>query len=433
MSVARSRLTTARALAHQTVLAELVPALRARGIRPLLIKGPATVRLLYREDPDTRDADDIDLLVSDADFGAAEAVLAEHGFRHRLESARPSELPRYERTWLRDQPLPVAIDLHRALRLVPRGASLFEVLCRDAVEMPIGATMVQAPSDAASTLLVALHAADHGSTASRPLADLRRAVSLLPALTWQQAAELAAELGVRGEMRLGLQTVPEGRSVLERLQLTEQAPLRARVQLEGSRRLVALAQTRDLRSALGLLRDGLLPSPAMIRVNPKLQVGPGRLSLLLAYPRRWLLIPRSVIPVLVESARSASTVLSEILPVRMIRYLRTLAWAFSAVRRTRQQLRVGDLASVAVRPAPPAGRGARRGLRDGLRLAKPSCLERSLVRRFWHLRQGREVPIVIGVRGGGENFGAHAWLRGDPPDPGDFTELLVWPDDRVRR
>jgi hypothetical protein len=49
------------------------------------------------------------------------------------------------------------------------------------------------------------------------------------------------------------------------------------------------------------------------------------------------------------------------------------------------------------------------------------------VRRSWHLRQGRDIPIVIGVRGGGESFGAHAWLRGDPPDPGDFVELMVWP------
>jgi len=114
-------------------------------------------------------------------------------------------------------------------------------------------------------------------------------------------------------------------------------------------------------------------------------------------------------------------------PARAIRYLRTLAWAFVSVRRARRQLRSGGLATVTVSPAPLGGRGAHRGLRDGLRLSRPSCLERSLVRRAWHLRQGREVPIVIGVRGGSENFGAHAWLQGDPPDAGDFAELLVWP------
>jgi hypothetical protein len=115
-------------------------------------------------------------------------------------------------------------------------------------------------------------------------------------------------------------------------------------------------------------------------------------------------------------------------PARAIRYLRTLAWAFVSVRRARRQLSGGGgLATVNVRPAPLGGRGAQRGLRDGLRLSRPSCLERSLVRRAWHLRQGREVPIVIGVRGGSENFGAHAWLEGDPPDAGDFAELLVWP------
>jgi hypothetical protein len=327
----------------------------------------------------------------------------------------------------------VAIDLHRALRLVPSGTSLFELLCRDAIEMPIGATTVETPNDAASTLLVALHAAHHGTEAPRPLADLRRAVSLLPETTWRQAAELAAELGVRGEMRLGLQTVPEGCSVLERLQLSEQAALQARVHNEGAMRLIALAQTRDLRAAFRVLWDGLFPSPAMIRANPKLRVGPQRLGLLLAYPRRWLSIPSAVTAVLVESARPVTAGLSGTLPGRLITYLRTLAWTYASVRRARQQLRVGDLTSVTVGPAPPAGRGAQRGLRDGLRLAEPSCLERSLVRRFWHLRQGRDIPIVIGVRGGGENFGAHAWLRGDPPDPGNFTELLVWPSDSVVR
>jgi hypothetical protein len=114
-------------------------------------------------------------------------------------------------------------------------------------------------------------------------------------------------------------------------------------------------------------------------------------------------------------------------PARAIRYLRTLAWALVSVRRAQRQLRAGGLATVTLSPAPLGGRGAQRGLRDGLRLSRPSCLERSLVRRAWHLRQGREVAIVIGVRGSAESFGAHAWLQGDPPDPGDFAELLVWP------
>jgi hypothetical protein len=206
---AGSRLITARALAHEALLQELMPALRGRGIRPLLIKGPVTIALLYPDDPGTRDADDIDLLVSDADFAPAEAVLAGHGFRHKLEGARDRELDLHEHAWLRDGPLPVAIDLHRAPSLVP-GAALFDLLARDAVETRVGGVAVEVPTDAASTLIVALHAAQDGSRSPRALADLRRAALRLPEVTWRQAVALATELGVRGELRLGLETVPEG-------------------------------------------------------------------------------------------------------------------------------------------------------------------------------------------------------------------------------
>jgi len=135
--------------------------------------------------------------------------------------------------------------------------------------------------------------------------------------------------------------------------------------------------------------------------------------------------------VLIEAVELANARVGDQPPGRAIRYLRTLAWAVASVRRVRRHLRSGGLASVTVVSAPPGGRGARRGLRDGLRLTGPSCLERSLVRRAWNLRQGVEIPIVIGIRGSGsgsgERFGAHAWLQGDPPDPGGFAELLVWP------
>ena len=110
----------------------------------------------------------------------------------------------------------------------------------------------------------------------------------------------------------------------------------------------------------------------------------------------------------------------------LLHYPRALAWTVLCCWRARRALHRGGLRAVSLPPAPAAGRGSQRGLRDGLRWAKPSCLERSLVRRAWHQRQGRDVPIVIGVRGSGASFGAHAWLQGDPPDPGQFVELLTW-------
>jgi hypothetical protein len=109
-------------------------------------------------------------------------------------------------------------------------------------------------------------------------------------------------------------------------------------------------------------------------------------------------------------------------------YLAGFLWSLRSARLARRQLRSGGLDTVALTRAPTRRLGTTRGVRHGLALAKPSCLERSLVRRRWHQAHGRDIPIVIGVRRApGEPFGAHAWLQGDPPDSGNFSEIAVWP------
>ena len=51
--------------------AEVVTALRDAEIESLLLKGPATVRWLYADDPSARLYTDVDLLVPPAAFAAA--------------------------------------------------------------------------------------------------------------------------------------------------------------------------------------------------------------------------------------------------------------------------------------------------------------------------------------------------------------------------
>src|SRR5687768_16970288 len=60
--------------------AEVVSRLHAIGVQPLLLKGPATARWLYADDPAARDYADIDLLVAPDSYGATEAVLEGLGY-----------------------------------------------------------------------------------------------------------------------------------------------------------------------------------------------------------------------------------------------------------------------------------------------------------------------------------------------------------------
>jgi hypothetical protein len=60
---------------------------------------------------------------------------------------------------------------------------------------------------------------------------------------------------------------------------------------------------------------------------------------------------------------------------------------------------------------------ATRGVQAVLRRLPHTCLERAFVLQRWKAAHGEPVDVVIGVRGAGEEFAAHAWLAGDVADP----------------
>jgi hypothetical protein len=68
---------------------------------------------------------------------------------------------------------------------------------------------------------------------------------------------------------------------------------------------------------------------------------------------------------------------------------------------------------------------AERGVVAVLRRLPHTCLERALVLQRWKAAHGDLRDVVIGVRGPGAEFGAHAWLAGDPYEleAGGFHEL----------
>ena len=83
----------------------------------------------------------------------------------------------------------------------------------------------------------------------------------------------------------------------------------------------------------------------------------------------------------------------------------------------------------ASRPRRDSPASARAGVIAVVRRRPSTCLERALVLQRWEADHGAGRDVIIGVRGPGDAFRAHAWLetvpdgaarhhRGDPPPPG---------------
>jgi hypothetical protein len=294
--VTSAQARAAQALAQEAALAKIVPRLRALGVRPLLIKGPVTARLLY-DDPDERASDDIDLLVSPEQFEHAVAVLGDLGFTKRYAEARPSEQTQHADEWTLAGPLPVAVDLHRSLFLVADPARAHAVLSRNTEVISYGGFEIDAPDDASSALIVALHAAQHLGQTSRPQDDLRRAIARLPAETWTAASERASELGVSPAFGLGLRTVPEGEALAAAMALEEPPTIGTRLRIAGAfrdaPRLAHSLHARDMASLVAALRDAVFPSRAFMHAKYPQTVGSVP-RLILAYGGRLKRAPAAI-------------------------------------------------------------------------------------------------------------------------------------------
>jgi Transglutaminase-like superfamily len=96
-------------------------------------------------------------------------------------------------------------------------------------------------------------------------------------------------------------------------------------------------------------------------------------------------------------------------------------WATREVRRLRRVLADDGIRVAVRRPPSRMSRNAGRVVVLASRLARASCLERSLLRQAWLRARGTDRDVVIGVRSQGE-FEAHAWLDGDP-DGAEYAEI----------
>jgi Uncharacterised nucleotidyltransferase len=183
--------------------AELVTAFREHGIASILLKGPATARVLYPSE--LRLYNDVDLLVVPSQFDAATEVAAGLGFERRtpvpsgkLKRAVHVGLESEERALDRVSD-GVTLDLHRSFHGLPVEFDLHSFLAMDAETMLICDVEVPVPDAAGVALIVTLHA----SNAKLPLANTQRLVTdvtrCLDTFTereWSDLSLRSLELGV---------------------------------------------------------------------------------------------------------------------------------------------------------------------------------------------------------------------------------------------
>jgi hypothetical protein len=299
-----------RRLALEAATAQVVGSLSDRGVRAIVLKGPALAGWLY-DGPHQRPYGDVDLLVAPQTFDLAEVCLDQLGFRYPLAGARPNEQATHAHEWVRKRPLRAAVDLHRSLYWIriPEAAA-WEILSRDTDVIEIGGASVEVLARPARALVVALHAAQHGRDSRKPLRDLERALAVGHDGLWREAADLATQLDVRRPFTAGLRLHPAG------IELAARLGLGARMSREVLLLTVSppptaigfhrLAEAESWREKLRVTVEKLFPSPPLLRAwQPVAQRGAAGLALAYAWRPLWLFwkAPRGLIA-LVRAARS---------------------------------------------------------------------------------------------------------------------------------
>lgn len=294
-------------LALDAAAAEIAAALRAAGVRSLLLKGRSFEEWLY-EPGEPRMYTDIDLLVAVRDLAAAGSVLEALGYRRKMRTGRdfdglfeevgsehalqaPTHID-HARVWVRPSDN-VAVDLHRTLIGVEgEGVDPWDVLAADTDSMLVAGTRVEILSEPGRALHVALHAVHRGDT-DRPLIDLGRALVRVPTATWQAAAALARQLGAEGAFATGLRMHPAGVELAANLGLTTEQSVETAMFTKSAPysawTVNRLAQTKGLVPKLRIVSRRTFPEPEFMRVwYPIAHRGLGGLGLAYLQRLAWL-------------------------------------------------------------------------------------------------------------------------------------------------
>ena len=96
--------------------------------------------------------------------------------------------------------------------------------------------------------------------------------------------------------------------------------------------------------------------------------------------------------------------------------MRSFLWAIGAVRSARRDLRA-EGSSARVRAPSNVGPRGTTGVKVAVVVARPTCLQRSLVLQGWISGFSSSPPdVIIGVRKHDGVVEAHAWIDGSDPD-----------------
>jgi hypothetical protein len=273
--------TTASNLLLEAAAGEVVEALRGAGLQSVLFKGPTTARWLYKEDPCVYA--DVDLLVDPARFEDCERVLGGLGFERSLMERRfATGRPGHASTWTRGS---VTVDLHRTLVGPSAPAEeVWAVLSEQTETWTVGRVEVEVLEPAARSLVLALHAAQHGPEFARTADDLERAIAQVPTATWVEGANLARAIGADAAMAAGLHSIDGGRRLCEVLDLRlEQAtPREGSMSFHVAQGLLWLRQRHGVRAKANYVWTKLFPPAAVIRSRVP-WARSGRVTLALAY------------------------------------------------------------------------------------------------------------------------------------------------------
>ena len=280
----------ARTMTAERVTLEVAGQLRKAAVDHVVLKGPVFARLLY-DDPSTRVFGDSDFLVNPKQVEDAESVLASMGFERYWDIDFDGKKPWVERRWIRAAD-DAGVDLHRTLfgvRISP--ANAWQILSSYRTELLVKDQRIDVFDDTMNVLHVALHAAQHGTEARRPLNELDQAIERFPPHIWENVSELARQLNAMEWLSSGLRLRPAGVELADQLGIPKDMSLETALRREtaplGAETLAWLVEMGSWKARIAYVGRTLFPPMHSMRTTYAL-ARRGRLGLLISYPARWM-------------------------------------------------------------------------------------------------------------------------------------------------
>lgn len=257
--------SVARSLDLDRMAAELDRSLEAASVPYVVLKGPAVTARLY-DGSGIRLYQDVDILVPAASEHQAEEVLRDSGFKPLPGlSFDPGIADHHE--WADDAGR--RVDLHVTFHGVGLETSqVWQVLSSHHARLRVADGSVAILDDPGLCVLLALHAAHHGSGMPMPLQDLVRGLERLGD-AWVVARELARELDALPAFAVGLRLVPEGAAMADEFRLPTEATVDLRLKASTpppfARGFQRLAEDATVVARLRRVLRAVFPTPRYMR------------------------------------------------------------------------------------------------------------------------------------------------------------------------